>query len=116
MAFESLQKLIRKKPTIEHLEALNKELNSDANDRNAGILASTMVENTLSFAIKTRLLVHEGQENKLFGFDSPIGTFESKIRIGYALRIYWHKDEKKFRLHQSDKKCIRSRKYPVRFR
>lgn len=94
MAFDALQKLGREPLTAAHVEEWYRQLDAEANDRGAAILAATAVENALQFAITNRLLIHEGQDNHLFGFNSPMGSFENKIRIGYALRIFWHKTKR----------------------
>jgi hypothetical protein len=83
----ALSKLTRQVPTIEDNITLTQEINREHNDRGVAILIAANVENILQTAIETRIKINDGEYNSLFGFDSPIGTFENKIRIAYALEI-----------------------------
>ena len=52
------------------------------------LLVATNVEDALEWAISRRLSIRDKQYQQLFGYHSPMGTFESKIRIAQALSIF----------------------------
>jgi hypothetical protein len=63
------------------------ELIQKENDRGAALLAAMMTEHCLDLLIEKRLLPPYGKENFISGFNSPIGTFSSKIELAYRTGI-----------------------------
>lgn len=63
------------------------ELIQKENDRGAALLAAMLAEHCLDILIEKRLLPPYGKENFISGFNSPIGTFSSKIEIAYRTGI-----------------------------
>jgi hypothetical protein len=63
------------------------ELIQKENDRGSALLAAVLAENILQQLLSARLLLPCGQEKLLDGFNSPIGTFSSKIELTYRLGI-----------------------------
>jgi hypothetical protein len=59
-------------------------------ERTAGIVAGSIVENSLAIAIQTRMrALDPGEKKQLFeGSTAPMGTFHTKIMIGYAVGLY----------------------------
>jgi hypothetical protein len=58
-------------------------------DRVAGIVGATIVDRRLLAAIKARWLNAENIFDELFeGAAGPLGTFSSRIKIGYAIKLY----------------------------
>jgi len=72
----------------DYFMAFRAELSGSGTERGIAILLATGVEDALQSAIETQLDVHGDMYEKLFGINAPVGTFENKIRIGFALRIF----------------------------
>lgn len=91
---DALRGLTKKKVTPEHQEAYIREIAAVDNDRGMAILIATGVEDALESAISLRLSVNEASYDLLFGRGSPMGTFESKIRIAYTLEMFREETKK----------------------
>jgi hypothetical protein len=85
-ALKDLAKLRRKKITPDQHTAYFTEIGAVGNDRGMAILMATGVEDALQAAIASHMRVDE-DDTRLFGYDSPMGTFDTKIRLGVALGI-----------------------------
>jgi hypothetical protein len=57
-------------------------------DRGAGIIASSILEDYLIAAIKTRFDRHQGIEDKLFKGTGPLSSLSAKIDLGLLLGLY----------------------------
>lgn len=57
------------------------------NDRGAALLAAVLAEHCLDGLLEKRLLPPYGNEGFISGFNSPIGTFSSKIELAYRIGI-----------------------------
>lgn len=57
------------------------------NDRGAALLAAMMAEHCLDVLIEKRLLPPYSKEQFISGFNSPIGTFSSKIELSYRIGL-----------------------------
>jgi hypothetical protein len=59
------------------------------NDRAVAIILPAQLESVLQEAIAARLVpLDKREENRIFGYDGPLGSFSAKIKIGFALGIY----------------------------
>jgi len=68
---------------VSFFEGLKKE-----SDRGSIILVVTAIEDALSEAIKRRFVALSASEEKaLYSFNSPLGTFSSRIQIAHALGV-----------------------------
>jgi hypothetical protein len=85
---EALAQLSRAMPTYEHFHEFYQQVSAEKNDRGAALMLAANVENGLLYILRRTLVIKHGQDKRLFRFDAPIGTFEAKIRIGYALDIF----------------------------
>lgn len=74
-------------PDVSYYERYAEEMRAEKNERGIAILLATNLENILEEAIKRHMWVVRSRR-ELFGINSPLGTFSSKIRIGYALGIF----------------------------
>ncbi|WP_294257240.1 hypothetical protein [uncultured Sphingomonas sp.] len=60
----------------------------DETDRGAVIILGSIIEDSLANRIRQNFVDLTVEEDKrLFGADSPIGTFSSRIKVAYALGI-----------------------------
>jgi len=84
---DELEALINKQPGISDIHRLFREMFITRNDRGAGILMSSYLEDALRTAITNNLNVRPKQQKALFGINGPLGTFANKIKIAYALDI-----------------------------
>lgn len=66
-----------------------KEIMSSGSERTMGIVAGSLLEDRLTDYLKHHLCV--GDEDTwrfFFGLGGPLGTFESKNKLGYLLGLY----------------------------
>jgi DNA-binding MltR family transcriptional regulator len=84
---ESLSALSRATPKQDHRGDFIQEINQEKNDRGAAILVVTNVENALQTCLQNILVNQDASHNDLFGNNAPMATFDSKIRMAYALGI-----------------------------
>lgn len=85
---KQLRELTRKAPsTFEEIEQIVDALR-DFPDLSAAITGVALVETSLERVLTSRLrtLTKEEQE-RLFGTRGPLGTFDAKIQIGYAIGV-----------------------------
>ena len=57
-------------------------------DRTVAVIGSALVENYLTDAIKRRLRKHPNAVNQLLQPDGAVGSFRSKVCLGFLIRIY----------------------------
>ncbi|HTB04132.1 MAG TPA: hypothetical protein VK804_27005 [Bradyrhizobium sp.] len=87
-ALKAVRSLIHSEMSIEHATAFIEEVKRERNDRGAAILAATNTENALRHVIARRLAVTRSDYDNLFGLNGPMGTFDLKIRMAFALKIF----------------------------
>jgi hypothetical protein len=115
-ALTALRTLINAQASTEHVPAFIDEIKAEKNDRGAAILAATNIENALGFALERRLHVHSGQYERLFGWESsPLGTFENKIRIAYALDVFGEETKQNLYLIKAIRNAFAHAKIPIKF-
>jgi len=90
------------------------EANAEKNDRGAAILIATNLENALESAI-IRQLQLGSKRRDLFGLNSPGGTFDFKIRIGHALRIFGDETRGNLDMIRSIRNTFAHAKIPIQF-
>jgi DNA-binding MltR family transcriptional regulator len=83
---DALSLLSRKEMDIKDFAKFGIETKGDSNHRGAAILLVINVELILDGAIRDYLV--RSRSSRLFGFESPLGTLNNKIRIAYALDIF----------------------------
>jgi hypothetical protein len=88
-AVPSLRGLIRKKPSYQELAEAWKEVDIDATDRAAAILAASYVEDALRDKIITRLIasLSNSERDEIFDNKGPLSTFDSMIKAAYAFGL-----------------------------
>lgn len=112
----SLSALTKAPPTSnEHTREYVTELTQEKNDRGACILVVTNVENKLLNAIKHRLKVTDKYYEKIFGFNGPLGTFDNKIRMGYALEIFGDEMLENLNVIKSIRNAFAHSRLPINF-
>jgi hypothetical protein len=111
---EGLRKLTRKKVTPDRLAEYFAEIGAVGNDRGMAILLATSVEDALQQAIAMHLRVSE-DDSALFGSDSPLGTFDSKIRTGRALGIFGSETKRELVLVKAIRNAFAHSKTPMDF-
>jgi hypothetical protein len=114
-AIEDLRRLTRISAGPEHYDSYIKEIGGVGNDRGMGILMVTGVEDALQKAIESRLHVERDQRDLLFGYDSPVGTFDYKIRIGHALEIFGAETKQNLELLKAIRNAFAHSKIPLDF-
>jgi hypothetical protein len=88
IALKAVRSLTNAEMSSEHASAFMEEVRREKNDRGAAILAATNTENALRYVIARRLAVARSDSDSLFGLNGPMGTFDLKIKMARALRIY----------------------------
>ena len=92
-------------------------------DRAIAIMAAAFLEYRLEEAIKKKLTDRKTKRKKddrtlftrLFGAESPLGTFSSKIDIGLALKIFGNNSWKDFHAIRDIRNAFAHRKEPTSF-
>jgi hypothetical protein len=88
VAISAVRSLTNAEMSGEHAFAFIEEVKREKNDRGAAILAVTNTENALRYAIARRLAVTRSDYDDLFGLNGPMSTFDLKIKMARALKIY----------------------------
>jgi hypothetical protein len=88
IALKAARSLTNAEMSSEHASAFMEEVRREKNDRGAAILAATNTENALRYVIARRLAVARSDDDSLFGLNGPMGTFDLKIKMARALKIY----------------------------
>jgi hypothetical protein len=91
-AIKNLRALADAEPSPEYFDEFFKQVRSENNDRGAAILTATNTENSLRYALSKRLAVGKDNYEQLFGMNGPMGTFDLKIRMAKALKIFGPED------------------------
>jgi hypothetical protein len=110
----ALTALIDAEPTKQHYAQYIEEANAEKNDRGAAILIATNLENVLESAI-IRQLQLGSKRRDLFGLNSPAGTFDFKVRIGHALRIFGDETRGNLDIIRSIRNTFAHAKIPIKF-
>ncbi|MFT3673491.1 hypothetical protein [Aestuariivirga sp.] len=61
---------------------------SSASDRAAAIVAASLLEDRLEMALRLRMIDDDKVAAELFRSSGPLGSFASKIALGYLLKMY----------------------------
>jgi len=83
-----LRKLRLRTPTADDIRSIAQQIIDERNDRGAAILAATLVENAITYAIKRQNGRFAYQAAKLFENDGPIGSFDAKILIAECFGMF----------------------------
>jgi hypothetical protein len=113
---EALSALSNAEPSHDHYEMYRRETHGEKNDRGAAILMATNLENALQSAIVSHLQLRSSQRRELFKFDSPMGTFENKIRIAAALKIIGPITRKNIEVIKAIRNAFAHAKIPITFK
>jgi hypothetical protein len=113
-AIDALRRLSRRKVAVDQIEAYFAEIGGVGNDRGMAILMATSIENALRDSIAAHMRIDE-EDNKLFGYDAPFGTFDSKIRVGRALGIFGSATERELELIKAIRNAFAHSKVPMDF-
>ncbi len=93
---KDLKAVSRSEPTMNDIEAIEKELYSSESDRAMVIASSCFIENTSCLientleqllASKMRKDLNSKDRKRLFEYEGAVGTFSSKIIVAYAMSI-----------------------------
>ena len=86
---KELRDLARRDPVIgSETVALSNAIHDTESDRGCALIAGSITENSLEQILRTRLIpLGKEKMDELFGFDGPLGTFSSKIKIAYAFGL-----------------------------
>jgi Mannitol repressor len=82
-----LRKLRLRRPTLLQIEEVNRLVEIEENDRGAAILAATLIDTTLAYAIKKRM-PGGATYGRLFESGGPLSTIDAKILVAYGLDIF----------------------------
>lgn len=89
----------------------------DIDDRAIALVVATVLEHGLEGAILEKLVpLPEEEERSLFYEDSaPLGTFDAKIRLSYALGILGKEAKQDFLLFKHIRNCFAHSRLPIDF-
>src|SRR5712692_31282 len=114
-ATRALRELARTEASPEHFGIFNEQVKDERNDRGAAILAATNVEIALRYALSRRLTLQKDQHECMFGLDSPLGTFDHKIRIAHALEVFGQQTKKNLDLVRAIRNAFAHAHVPITF-
>jgi hypothetical protein len=86
-ALQALGRIANAELSPEHIADFFLEVAGIANHRGAAILLATHLEAVLQLAIVARLRIRPNNLADVFGYDRPMGTFATKIRIANAIGL-----------------------------
>ena len=115
-ALKKVRNLIGADITPEHAAEFLKQVHRVSDDRGAAILTATNTENILRYAILRRLAVGLDDTDKLFGMNGPMRTFDQKIRMGVALKIFGPETESNLTLIRTIRNAFAHSTIPIKFR
>lgn len=84
---DALSQIASAELSQEHIDAYQREIIEISNPRGAAILLAVHVESALEVTLERRLRIPRQNLANVFGFGSPMGTFDRKIRMAYAIRL-----------------------------
>jgi hypothetical protein len=76
-----LRALRMRSPTLGDVEEIHRQIVTEKNDRGTAILAATLVENAITYAISRQNSRFAYRARKLFENNGPISTLDAKILI-----------------------------------
>jgi DNA-binding MltR family transcriptional regulator len=83
-----LKKLLKTRPAAKEISALVAEIKTDG-PRGAAVVAGALVDDILRDLLLSRMVALTNDEtNRLFSGSAPLGSFATRIALGYALGIY----------------------------
>lgn len=106
----ALKRLAAQPFTVETLPAIMDSLKNES-DRAVVIISSSIIEEELGNLIKRIMLqLSNDDEQKIFGFDGPAGTFSNRILLAFTLGLIDTNDRRKLDiLRQMRNACAHSR-------
>jgi hypothetical protein len=114
-ALIGVRSLIGADPSPEHFSELFEQLKAEKNDRGAAILAATNTENALRYALTRRTASTAAEHDGLFGLSGPMGTFDLKIRMGRALKIFGQETKTNLDIIRTIRNVFAHAGLPIRF-
>src|ERR1700747_724469 len=83
-----LTDLTLRHPDQADIDEINRQIDSEENDRGAAILAGTLVENALAYVISRREPSFTKRHKKLFQHNGIFSTFDARIILAEAMNIF----------------------------
>ena len=115
-ALINVKALISADPAPEHFAEFFEQVRGENNDRGAAILTATNTDNSLRYALSRRLAVTKNNHEELFGLSGPMGTFDLKIRMAKALRIFGTETEANLTLIRTIRNAFAHSTIPITFK
>ncbi len=112
---DALSTLSRTTPKHDHRKEFIQEINQEKNDRGAAILVVTNVENALRICLQNILVNQDVLHDNLFGINAPMSSFDSKIRMSYALGIIGSEMRKNLDVIRSVRNAFAHSQIPITF-
>src|SRR5260370_39822834 len=85
MILEALGQIGNSELCSEHILDFFKEVGAIDNHRGAAILLGTHLEGVLQFALINPLKISPKRWKDVFGYDTPMCTFDRKVRAAHAI-------------------------------
>jgi hypothetical protein len=114
-ALINVKALISADPAPEYFTEFFKQVRGENNDRGAAILTATNTDNSLKYALSRRLGVTKNNHEELFGLSGPMGTFDLKIRMAKALKIFGAETEANLGLIRAIRNAFAHSTIPITF-
>lgn len=115
-ALKNVNALTNAEPMPEHFSEFLEQVRSEHNDRGAAILSAANTENSLRYALSRRLVVAEDNHENMFGMDGPMATFNLKIRMATALKIFGSETETNLTLIRTIRNAFAHSTIPITFK
>ena len=112
---DALSQLTSSELESEHMLDYINEIGTPGNDRAAAIILARHLEDTLALALLGRLGVEKNRLNELIGFERPLGSFDNKIRFGYAIGLLTEETRSALDVIRSVRNAFAHALIPIRF-
>jgi hypothetical protein len=112
---DELGELTDSQPSHKYFTQWQEETNAERNHRGAAILLATNVENALQSVIIRVIEIKEGQRQKLFGPNAPLGSFSNKITLAYAMDLFGNETKTNLDIIRSIRNAFAHAKLPITF-
>jgi hypothetical protein len=116
VAIKNVRALTNAEPAPEYFAEFLKQVRSENNDRGVAILTATNTDNSLRYALSRRLVVGKDNQEELFGMNGPMGTFNLRIKMAKALKIFGSETDTNLALIRTIRNAFAHSTIPITFK
>jgi hypothetical protein len=110
-----LMALTLRHPSQADIDEINRQIEAEDNDRGAAVLAATLVENALAFALSRRDSRIAQRYSQLFQYNGLLSTFDARIKFAESMNIFGPLTNHNLDLIQHIRNVFAHASVPVKF-